>query len=138
MDENKTMSQPNPQDGGEKTFTQEEVNRIVGERLAKAKNSGETDLAKREQELARRELTLNARELLNEKGLPAQLLDALNCANEETIRKSVEIIETILKERQATAHAPNEVRTVSFGVASNACGGVNIGSQAIRKAMRLP
>lgn len=68
----------NPTSGqgtGEKTFTQEDVNRIVQERLAKekARNGGEADFAKREQELARRELHMTARELLSEKGLPVQL-----------------------------------------------------------------
>ena len=54
MEDNNNINQnANPaadQGTGEKTFTQEDVNRIVGEGLAKekAKNSGEADLAKRE------------------------------------------------------------------------------------------
>lgn len=90
---------------GEKTFTQEDVNRIVGERLAKekAKNSTDADFEKREQELARRELRLNAKELLSEKGLPAQLLDALNCADKETMEKSISTIENIFNEYKANA-----------------------------------
>ncbi len=35
MDENKAMNNQNPDGAGEKTFSQEDVNRIVGERLAK-------------------------------------------------------------------------------------------------------
>ena len=71
MEDNNNINQnANPaadQGTGEKTFTQEDVNRIVGERLAKekAKNSGEADLAKREQELAQRELHMTAKELLS-------------------------------------------------------------------------
>lgn len=59
------------QETGEKTFTQEDVNRIVQERLAKekSKNNGDADFAKREQELAQRELHMSAKEMLSEKGL---------------------------------------------------------------------
>lgn len=86
-----------------KTFTQEDVNRIVQERLAKekAKNSGEADLAKREQELAQRELHMTAKEMLTEKGLPAQLFDALNCSDEDTMKKSIATLETVFNEYKA-------------------------------------
>ena len=66
---------PVPQEG-EKTFTQEEVNRIVSERLSKEKGKinadREASYAKREQELNIRELKLKARESLNEKNLPSE------------------------------------------------------------------
>ncbi len=90
---------------GEKTFTQEDVNRIVQERLAKekAKNSGDTDFTKREQKLAQRELHMTAKELLSEKGLPVQLFDALNCTDEETMKKSITTIETVFNEYRANA-----------------------------------
>lgn len=90
---------------GEKTFTQDDVNRIVQERLAKekAKSSGEADFAKREQELAQRELHMTARELLSNKDLPVQLFDALNCTDEETMKKSIATIETVFNEYKAKA-----------------------------------
>lgn len=109
MEDNNNINQnANPaadQGTGGKTFTQEDVNRIVGERLAKekAKNSGEADLAKREQELAQRELHMSAKELLSEKGLPVQLFDALNCTDEETMKKSISTIEKIFNEYKANA-----------------------------------
>lgn len=89
-----------PKGNGEKTFTQEDVNRIVGERLAKekAKNSGEADFAKREQELARRELHMTAKEMLSEKGLPLQLIDALNCTDKETLEKSITTLEKVFND----------------------------------------
>lgn len=108
MEDNTINQNTNPaaeQGAGEKTFTQEDVNRIVGERLAKekAKNSGEADFAKREQELARRELHMTAKELLSEKGLPVQILDALNCADEETMKKSIETFEKVFADYKANA-----------------------------------
>jgi hypothetical protein len=93
---------------GEKTFTQEDVNRIVGERLAKekAKNNGEADFAKREQELIQRELQMSAKELLSEKGLPMRLFDALNCSDQETMEKSIATIETVFDEYKANLPKP--------------------------------
>ncbi len=88
----------NPE-SGEKTFTQDDVNRIVGERLAKEKNKGEQDSSKKEQELIARENQLLAKEMLIEKGLPKELHEALNCADKETLEKSIGIIESVIKER---------------------------------------
>ncbi len=108
MSENSMNQSADPaavQGTGEKTFTQEDVNRIVQERLAKekVKNSGEADFVKREQELAQRELHMTAKELLSEKGLPVQLFDALNCTDKESMEKSIATIETIFNQYRANA-----------------------------------
>lgn len=71
-----------------KTFSQEDVNRIVGERLAKEKAKNESDWQQREQDLQRRELQMTAKEYLSEKNMPVELLDALNYTDEETLQKS--------------------------------------------------
>lgn len=142
MEDNNNINQnANPaadQGTGEKTFTQEDVNRIVGERLAKekAKNSGEADLAKREQELAQRELHMTAKELLSEKGLPVQLFDALNCTDEETMKKSIATIEKAFNEYKANLPKP-----VFKGFQPGASGKIPTtpatGDLEIRKAMGL-
>ncbi len=112
MEDNNNINQnANPaanQGTGEKTFTQEDVNRIIGERLAKekARNNGEADLAKREQELVQRELHMTAKELLSEKGLPVQLFDALNCTDEETMKKSIATIEKAFNDYKANLPKP--------------------------------
>lgn len=112
MEDNNNINQnANPaadQGTGEKTFTQEDVNRIVGERLAKekAKNSGEADFAKREQELAQRELKFTAKELLSKKGLSVELLDALNCTDEETMKKSISTIEKVFNDYKSNVPQP--------------------------------
>lgn len=81
----------------EKTFTQDDVNRIVQERLAKekAKNNGDTDLAKREQELNRREMTIRAKEILSEKGLPKELAEVMRYEDEDSLNKAIGIIENM-------------------------------------------
>lgn len=81
---------------GEKLFTQEDVNRIVQERLAKEKSKGTgntgDELEKRAAELDLRERKLTAREKLRENGLPDYLVDALNMNTDETFQKSMEAI----------------------------------------------
>lgn len=94
-DTNKT----NNPDAGEKTFTQDDVNRIISERLAKEKNKGEQDFSKREKELEMRELRISAKEMLNERNLSNKLLDALNYSDKETLEKSIATIEEVVKEK---------------------------------------
>lgn len=74
---------------GEKMFTQEDVNRIVQERLTKewAKNSAPSD---KEQELAAREARLICREYLLESGGASVLLDVLDTSNPEQFKADVE------------------------------------------------
>ena len=62
--------------GTQKTFTQEEVNNIVQERLARfhAKNEP-TPLELKERELAARENAISCREYITEKGYPKELLE---------------------------------------------------------------
>ncbi|MFR5070470.1 MAG: hypothetical protein ACLTE2_12475 [Eubacteriales bacterium] len=50
-----------------KTFSQEDANRIVGERLAKEKAKNDADWQQREQDLQKRELRMTAKEYLSEK-----------------------------------------------------------------------
>lgn len=82
--------------GSEKTFTQDDVNRIVQERLAKERGKGtgnsEDDLTKRAAELDQRERKLNAVDTLRKEGLPDYLVDALNMNTEEDFQKSLEAI----------------------------------------------
>ena len=78
--------------GGERTFTQEEVNRIVSERLARdradrAKPAPEDE---REQALKAREAKLDCREYLDAQGYPAALLDVLDSSDTAKFKASAE------------------------------------------------
>lgn len=129
------------QETGEKTFTQEDVNRIVQERLAKekSKNNGDADFAKREQELAQRELHMSAKEMLSEKGLPVQLFDALNCKDEETLKKSISTIETVFNEYKANATKSIQFKSFTPSVPTSPvnAGDGDADDLNIRKAMGL-
>lgn len=124
---------------GEKTFTQDDVNRIVQERLAKekAKSSGEADFAKREQELAQRELHMTAKELLSEKGLPVQLFGALNCTNKETLEKSIATIETVFNEYKANVTSNIKFKGLQPGSGNESPDANGAEDLEIRKAMGL-
>ena len=106
MDENKTMQNQNPDGAGETTFTQEQVNKIVSDRLAREKVKSEAALAEREQQLAQRELLLTAKEKLNESGLPVELLDALNVSSPEAMEKSLNTVKAVIDKIKAEAPKP--------------------------------
>ena len=70
----------------ERTFTQEEVNRIVQDRLARARNTGgDNGDLERTRELDQREIRLDA-------GLPKDLLPLVNCSSREEMEKSITLI----------------------------------------------
>ena len=85
---------------GNKTFTQDELNHIISDRLAKERGKYETQLAEKEQELSRRELMFTAKERIAETGLPPAILDAINMADAETMEKSLEILQKAWPERK--------------------------------------
>ena len=106
MDENKTTN-TNPESGaGAKTFSQDDVNRIVGERLAAEKRKGEAALAEREQQLAQRELLLTAKEKLTKEGLPVELADALNVSSPEAMEKAITTVKAVIDKIKAEAPKP--------------------------------
>lgn len=91
---------------GERTFTQDEVNRIIGERLAKEKAKGDAASAEREQQLAEREKQLANREALydlkdrlKDMGLPAELLPVLNVQDKGALDKALEALNAYIAEK---------------------------------------
>lgn len=79
----------------EKTFTQEEVNAIVGRRLAEQKASGSKELDDREKALDQREMELKARELLSSQGLPKELADILKYSDESSLNAAIDMIRNV-------------------------------------------
>lgn len=86
----------------EKTFTQEEVNRIVQERLARSKNkeqvnSGEND---KETELKARELNVLAREKLLDCGLTKELAPLLKgVSDEKELDERIKVLESFVTKK---------------------------------------
>ncbi len=108
MDENNviiTEQQESTQEG-EKTFTQDEVNRIVEKRLnrersrlnglLKEDDPREAALLEREKAVAVKELQADAREALAAKGIPAEALELLNYTDKESCDKSMEAVKNLM------------------------------------------
>ena len=106
MDQNNNQTMNNHQDTGAKTFTQEQLNAIVGERLAKEKSKADAALAEREKQFAEREKQLANREALfdlkdqlKEMGLPAELLPVLNVSDKKALDTALEALKTYIADR---------------------------------------
>lgn len=76
----------------ERTFTQDEVNRIVSERLERERNkTTETNtLSEREKELAKRENRMTCAERLSEENISKDLLDILDTSDPDKFMENVE------------------------------------------------
>lgn len=79
---------------GEKTFTQEEVNRIVSDRLARErdKSAQQPQEGEREKALKAREARLDCRDYLDSKKYPAALLEILGCSDTEQFKTTVDAL----------------------------------------------
>lgn len=132
-------------EGTQKTFTQEDVNRIVQERLAKEKSKGqpgqtdtrEADLDKREADLKAREQRYTTLSAIREAGLPDELADVIRCDSDDDLKKSLETIKKIIEERTPTEQdKENAANMAAFSFTApmhNNSGG----GDAIRSAMGL-
>ena len=118
----------------EKTFTQEQVNAIIGERLAKERSKSEAALAEREQQLVKRELLLTAKEKINEMGLPVELLDALDVSSAEALEKALKAVKMAFdKNNNGKSERHYEEYRLPDGK-----GEEENPLKQLRKAMRLP
>lgn len=90
----------------EKTFTQEEVDKIVEKRLSRERKkftsllNGETpkeiELSEREKAVELKELRLDMGELLKSKNLPAEALELLDYTNRKSCEKSIDVLKSIV------------------------------------------
>ena len=91
---NKPPETTHPEDNGGatgKTFTQEEVNRIVSDRLAREKAKTEPPQEdEREKALKARESRLDCRDYLDKNKYPIELLDVLDCYDIQKFKGAAE------------------------------------------------
>ena len=121
-----------------KTFTQEQVNAIVSDRLARDRQKQGEEMSKREQELNEREFRLNSRQKLIDRGYSESLMDALNCSSDEAFDKALDIIESLIKERTPSKEqAELEKNRARFTTPVNLSAGARREEDPVRKAMNL-
>ena len=124
--------------GEQKTFTQEQVNAIVSDRLARDRQKQSEEMSKKEQELAQREFRLNSRQKLIDRGYSESLMDALNCSSEEAFDKALDIIDSLIKERTPSkVQAELEKNRARFTTPVNLLSGARREEDPVRKAMNL-
>ena len=109
-----------PEDNGEKSeklFTQAEVNKIVKDRLARARsqedkseNAAVTEYA---EQLKARESAVSCKEYLIENGYSTKYAELLDTSDVETFKKKVEEILTI--SNTGRRHTPRPHNTEDFG-----------------------
>lgn len=124
--------------GEQKTFTQEQVNAIISDRLARDRQKQSEEMSKKEQELAQREFRLNSRQKLIDRGYSESLMDALNCSSEEAFNKALDIIDSLIKERTPVKEEPKI--TITPRITGGVVNGNNVQRtepDSIRKAMNL-
>ena len=88
---------------GEKLFTQDDVNRIVGERLARAKG-GQNEPSEKEQELTARENALFIKEQIANNNLPEDAAEVLKGLDKETTEKLIKFIAPIIGKSNEPIH----------------------------------
>ena len=140
-DQNQQGDQAQQQDQNQqgKTFTQDEVNRIVSERLARAKNTADHgDFTERENALNQREMRLDAREKLADAGIPKDLLPLVDCSSKEKMESSINLISSYFGQKKA--HESNagtyRINTCTAGN-TNGSGSRKASGDEIRAAMGL-
>lgn len=103
-----TQPADNGKGTGEKMFTQEELNRIVSDRLARDRESRSTQQQNEEKELAlkARESRFDCREFVAEQNYPVELLDILDTSDVDKFKKMVEELSNLFGYRNARFAEP--------------------------------
>lgn len=100
-----------------KTFSQEEVNSIIRDRLAKEKDKTQKQFEAMEKELALKELNFKAKELVTGKGLSLDILEVLKFDDEASLQNSIQILENVFK-----AADPAQAQAPGYGLTVNSAG----------------
>lgn len=126
-----------------KTFTQDEVNRIIQERLERAKKQAtkdqESEYAQKAAELQAREMKLLVKEQLSERGMPRELADIITCTDENDLKAKLDALQKIYGDKAKEKEKPTGfVQIVGARPAEgNTRGGLPSMGDPVRKAMGL-
>lgn len=87
----------------EKTFTQEEVNRIIQKRLKERKEEQKAleDIATKTAELEQREIKLECKEYLIEKGYPKELLDIISTSEVKNFKEKADMVHALMNSKES-------------------------------------
>ena len=111
--ENVTATESSGQQG--KVFTQDDVNRIVSERLSRERAKGEpSETDKREADLTARETALKCREFIiqNSKSYPAGLADVLDTSDFDTFKSNADKLTEMFRNFNQVGQQPRGFVTI--------------------------
>ncbi|MGV8906387.1 MAG: capsid assembly scaffolding protein Gp46 family protein [Acetobacterium sp.] len=104
VDDKLTGTEPGAVDASGRTFSQEEVNSIIRERLTKEKDKTEKQFQEMSKEFKQKELNFRAKEILSGKGLSLELMNILKYDDEETFNANLLILESAMTPKQEGNH----------------------------------
>lgn len=111
-------------DQGEKLFTQADLDRIIGERLARERAKAEPSPEDaREADLRAREARLTCREYISAEGFPEALLDMFDTTDAEKFKAAVKHLDEIVR-------LPSKTRKIPRIVAATGSGGTPVDATA--------
>ena len=117
-----------------KTFSQDEVNAIVQQRLArekeKAKPEHDAAYAAKMSELNQRELQITAKEMLMERGMPKELSSIIKAADEKELATAIDILSKHMKKEEAP-------KVTGFKLGKPYAENEGVGNSEYRKVMGL-
>lgn len=117
-DNTNTVANTQPEGNGaqsEKTFTQEEVNKIVSDRLARDKAKSDATALEMQKEIEKKENAVECKAYIYDNDLPKELLDVIDTSDKEKFIKNVEKIKPLLKTGKAAENVG-----IRFGADSSA------------------
>lgn len=124
---------------GARTFTQEEVNNIVQNRVNRLKEQvtkeSKSEYEQKLADLQAREMKLIIKEKLDERGMPRELAEVLNCASEDEINIKLDALQKIYGNSSKEMHT--EENSTGFRVIGVENNGMNQADDPVRKAMGL-
>lgn len=124
-----------------KTFTQDEVNRIIQERLERAKKQAtkdqESEYAQKAAELQAREMKLLVKEQLSERGMPRELADIITCTDEKDLNNKLEALQKIYGDKAKEEKPKGFICVGARPYEGNTRGGLPSFSDPVRNAMGL-
>lgn len=138
--ENNTVMENSPEQGGEtgkpgKTFTQAEVDEIVGKRLAREKEKAADASTAKEEQLSKKEMELNIKLALIDNNLPRELAEIIRVDKPEDIDR----VMTTLKEYIKRPEAETKTKESPRGFAIGKVGGEELkNANLFRDVMGLP
>lgn len=128
-----------------KMFTQEELNKIVQDRLARERSKYEKDIesSNKEQDINAREKELNTRILkldaintLKEKGLPIEILELLSFNSKEELDSKIDLYHTIFS-TLVKAEVDRRIPSIEPQGVTVQTSAYDTSDKALREAMKL-